>query len=219
MTIPRQLDPEQGVRVLLPDYSRSTATVERMVGNLQLERTVRRRVGSGVARTVRPADAVRDTLLRSAVSALALGSSLVEGVAVVLLWATVPHGHAPGIGLLLVLLALLLASMLCALLGIRFGVVALGTARSRLEISEEGLRVVGALRTRDVPWGRIVAIESRVVHPVHWLTVGLRLRDGTRIVIPALDRHIWTYTQPSGQAVRALRTERHRRERAGRGLL
>ncbi|MGP9680628.1 MULTISPECIES: PH domain-containing protein [unclassified Brachybacterium] len=217
MTIPRHLDPEPGVRTLLPDYSRSAATVERMVANLQQQRAVRGRAGRSIVRTVRPADAVQDTLLRSVVAALALGGSLVMTVAAVLLWATTADGHAPGVGLLLVLLALLLAATLSALLGIRFGLVALGTARSRLEISEEGLRVVGALRTRHVPWSSIVAIESRVIHPVHWLTVGLRLRDGTRIVVPALDRHIWTYTRPSGQTIRALRAELRRRERAARG--
>ena len=219
MTIPRHLDPEPGVRTLLPDYSRSAATVERMVGTLQQEPTARGRTSRRIARTVRPADAMRDTLLRSVVSALALGRALVMGVAAVLLWTTTEDGHAPGIGLLLVLLALLGAATLSGLLGIRFGLVALATARSRLQISEEGLRVVGALRTRDVPWSRIVAVESRVIHPVHWLTVGLRLRDGARIVVPALDRHIWSYTRPSGQVVRALRAELRRRERAARGRL
>ena len=61
------------------------------------------------------------------------------------------------------------------------------------------------------------AIESRVVHPVHWLTAALRLEDGTRIVMPAFDRPVWTYTRPSGQDIRALRTEMHRRRQAGRG--
>lgn len=217
MTIPRHLDPENGVRIVLPDYSRSSASVERMVAHLQQERQVRGRPGRGAVRTVHPADAALDTLLRSLVAGLALGGSFVIGVVVVLLGATTADGHAPGVGQLLVLLLLVLVGATSALLGLRFGLVALGTARSRLEISEEGVTVVGALRTREVPWGRIVAIESRVVHPVHWLTVALRLRDGTRVVVPALDRHIWTYTQPSGQVVRALRRELRRQERAARG--
>jgi Bacterial PH domain len=220
MTIPRQLGPETGLRTALPDYSRSNATVERMVSELhgrsgRADAGAARRSGRKV-RALFPVAATRDTLLRSVVAALALGGALVLAVVIVLLWLTIEDGRSPGILLLLVILALAAAAVLVALLGLRFAVVALGTARSRVEITDEGLRVVGALSTRQVPWDRISEIESRVVHPVHWLTAALRLRDGSRVVMPAFDRHVWTYSQPSGQDIRTLRTELHRREQAGK---
>ena len=161
MTIPRRLGPETGPRIALPDYSRSSATVERMVAALDPSRTGRDR---GRVRALLPAHATRDTAARAVVAAALLG-----------------------------------------------------TARARVEISADGLRVVGPVRHRDVAWERIAAIESRVVHPVHWLTAALRLEDGSRIVMPAFDRPVWTYTRPSGQDIRALRTELHRRRQAGPG--
>lgn len=216
MTIPRQIGPETGPRTALPDYQRSNATVERMISDLRRSAPP----GAARARTIRalfPAAATRDTALRATVSALLLGGALIAAVVILLLALGVEDGRAPGIGLLVVMLSLGVLGLLLLLLGLRFGIVALGTARSRVEITEEGLRVVGAFRTRTAAWREIIAVESRVVHPVHWLTAALRLRDGARILMPAFDRHIWTYSQPSGQDIRALRTELRRRELASRG--
>lgn len=216
MTIPRQIGPETGLRTALPDYSRSNATVERMVSDLRRPSRPRASTGSGTVRALLPRAATQDTLLRAVVSAVALGTALVLVVAIVILWLSLEDGHAPGIGLLLIVLTLAAATVVFALVGLRFAVVAVGTARARVEITEEGLHVVGAFRARTVPWQRILAVESRVVHPVHWLTAALRLRDGTRVVMPAFDRHVWTYSQPSGQDIRTLRTEVRRREQAAK---
>ena len=168
-------------------------------------------------RALLPAHATRDTAARAVVAAALLGTALVSVLGTVLLLGTVPDGRSPGLGLLVVVGALGALALLLGLLGVRFGIVALGTARARVEISADGLRVFGPVRHRDVAWERIAAIESRVVHPVHWLTAALRLEDGTRIVMPAFDRPVWTYTRPSGQDIRALRTELHRRRQAGPG--
>ncbi|WP_193104972.1 PH domain-containing protein [Brachybacterium sp. FME24] len=216
MTIPRQIGPETGLGTALPDYSRSNATVERMVSDLRRPSRPRASTGRGEVRALLPRAAMRDTLLRAVISAMALGTSLVLAVAIMILWLTIEDGHAPRIGLLLIMLTLAAAGAVIALVGLRFAVVAVGTARSRVEITDEGLRVVGAFRARTVPWQQILAVESRVVHPVHWLTAALRLQDGSRVVMPAFDRHVWTYAQPSGQDVRTLRTEVRRREQAAR---
>lgn len=215
MTIPRQIGPETGPRTALPDYRRSSATVERMVSALQQGRR-RGEAASGPVRTLVPAAALRDTVLRAVAAAVLLGGALLCVPVGVLLLSGLEDGRAPGAGLLVVLLALGALALALTLLGLRFGIVALGTARSRVEVSAPGLRVVGPLRSRDVPWHEIAQIESRVVHPVHWHTAALRLRDGERVLMPAFDRHIWTYGQPSGQDVRDLRTELHRREQAAR---
>ncbi|WP_114855106.1 PH domain-containing protein [Brachybacterium sp. YJGR34] len=222
MTIPRQVGPgpETGPRTVLPDYSRSSATVERMVAALGPRPGRTESAGGarrGRVRALFPAAAVRDTLLRAVVAALCLGVALLAAAGLLVLWLGVAPGHSPGIGRLLVMLVLGALTLLLGLLGARFSLAALGTARARVEITEGDLLVVGPLRARRVPWREVVAVESRVVHPVHWLTAALRLRDGTRVVMPAFDRHIWTWSRPSGQDVRALRTELHRRERAGRG--
>ncbi|MGP9538623.1 PH domain-containing protein [Brachybacterium sp. AOP43-C2-M15] len=215
MTIPRQIGPETGPRTALPDYGRSTATVERMVSDLR-RGADGRDAPAATVRALFPAAATRDTLLRAVAAAVLLGGALVAVVVIVLLVLGLDDGRSPGVALLISMLALGGIALILLLLGIRFGAVALGTARSRVEISEEGLHVVGGLRSRRVAWSDILAIESRVVHPVHWLTAALRLHDGTRVVMPAFDRHIWHWTQPSGQDIRALRTELHRRERAAR---
>lgn len=212
MTIPRRLGPETGPRTALPDYSRSSATVERMVAALD---PAPHGGGRGSVRALLPAHATRDTAARAVVAAALLGTGLVCVLGLALLLGSVPEGRSPGLALLLVVGALGALALLLGLLGIRFGIVALGTARARVEISEQGLRVVGAVRRQDVDWERIAAVESRVVHPVHWLTASLRLEDGTRIVMPAFDRPVWTYTRPSGQDIRALRTELQRRRQAG----
>lgn len=215
MTIPRQIGPETGPRTALPDYSRSTATVERMVSDLRGR--ARDRGGNRAVRALLPAAVTRDTLVRSALSALLLGGAVVTATAILLLVLGLEEGRSPGIGLLIVMLSLGGSGLILLLLGLRFGAVALATSRSRVEISEHGLRVVGAFRSRDVPWRDILAVESRVVHPVHWLTAALRLRDGSRVVMPAFDRHIWTYSQPSGEDIRALRIELRTQESAARG--
>ncbi|MDN5821905.1 MAG: PH domain-containing protein [Brachybacterium sp.] len=213
MTIPRQIGPETGPRTALPDYSRSSATVERMVSELQ-RAPGKERGASGPVRALFPAAATRDTVLRAVVSAVMLGGVLISAVVIVLLLGTLAQGRSPGIGLLMLLLALGAVALILLLLGLRFGIVALGTARSRVEISEEGLHVVGGIGSRRVDWRDIVAVESRAVHPVHWLTAALRLRDGSRVVMPAFDRHVWTYGEASGQDIRALRIELRRQEQA-----
>jgi hypothetical protein len=215
MTIPRQIGSETGPRTALPDYSRSSATVERMVA--ALDPVSPRGAGRGRVRALFPAHATRDTAVRAIVAAALLGTALVAVLVLVLLLASVPEGHSPGLALLLLVTALGALALLLGALGARFGIVALGTARARVEISAQGLRVVGALGRRDVDWERIAAIESRVVHPVHWLTAALRLEDGTRIVMPAFDLPVWHYGRPSGQDIRALRTELHRRRQSGPG--
>ncbi|MEE1619426.1 PH domain-containing protein [Brachybacterium sp. J153] len=213
MTIPRQIGPETGPRTALPDYSRSSATVERMVAQLDGPRR-RTGGGNGQVRALLPAAATRDTLLRGAVGVLALGVALAALIGVIAVWLTVPEGHSPDIGRLLLMLTLALLALIVGLLGLRFAWVALATARARVEIGEDSLLVVGALRSRRVPWDEILAIESRVVHPVHWLTAALRLRDGSRVLMPAFDRHIWSYSRPTGEDVRGLRRELHERELA-----
>ena len=212
MTIPRQLGPETGPRRILPDFSRSDATVERMIESLDgpSGRTAHR----GPVRVLVPAASMMDTAIRATISAALLGVALVLVVLVLVLLFSVDDGHAPGIGMVLVLLLLGTLALVFVLLAARFAVVALGTARGRVEITEQELRVVGGLRTRDVPWRDVLAIESRVIHPIHGLTAALRLRDGTRVVMPAFDRHIWSYSAPSGQDVRKLRRMLHDREQA-----
>lgn len=208
MTIPRHLGPDTDRRAL-PDYSRSSATVERMVQELQGPRA---RGARPMVRALLPAHATRDTVVRLIVAALLLGAALVMVIVGVLVWSGLEDGRSPGLGMLLVLLGLGGLALVAGLLGARFVITALAAARSRVEISDDGLRVVGALGARTVPWAEVVAVESRVVHPVHWLTAALRLRDGRRVVMPAFDRPLWEYSAPSGQDIRALCIELHRRE-------
>lgn len=208
MTIPRHIGPDTDRRAL-PDYSRSNATVERMVQDLQGPRNSGRRQP---VRALFPAHATRDTVLRSVAAAFLLGTMLVLVVIGVLVWAGLEDGRSPGLGMLLVLLTLGAMVAIVGVLGVRFLVTALAAARSRVEVGETALRVVGPLGARTVAWQDVVAIESRVVHPVHWLTAALRLRDGRRVVMPAFDRPVWEYSAAAGQDIRALRTELHRRE-------
>src|SRR5699024_8256560 len=63
MSIPRQLGPETGPRTALPDYSRSSATVERMVA--ELHRGPERKRTAAPVRALFPAAATRDTVLRA----------------------------------------------------------------------------------------------------------------------------------------------------------
>lgn len=169
-----------------------------------------------MVRALMPAHATRDTLIRAIAAAVLLGIALTLTVTGVLLWADLEDGRSPGIAMLMVLLSLGGLALLLGLLGAGFAIAALASARSRVEVGEDALLVVGALGSRTVSWDEVVAIESHVVHPVHWLTAALRLRDGSRVVMPAFDRPLWEYSAPSGQDIRTLRTALHRRESARR---
>lgn len=215
MTIPRQLGPETGPARALPDYSRSSATVERMVAALEDRTRAPGRRPSRRVRALLPAHATRDVLVRAVVAAVLLGGGVIPVVVGALLLLGLEDGRAPGLALLQVLLGLAGLALLLGLAGLRFGVVALAAARSRVEISEDALFVQGALRSRRVAWADVEAVESRVLHPVHGLTAALRLQDGTRVLMPAFDRGVWGYSRPAGEDIRTLRTELHRR-RSGR---
>src|SRR5690625_2079020 len=152
--------------------------------------------------------------MRCVVAAAALLLAAASAVLGVLLYLSLGEAGAPSVlGMLLFLVFGGVAAVL-TLLGVRFVIVAVTTSRAAVEITDAGLRVTGGLRPRLVPWHEILAVESQVVHPVHWLTAALRLRDGSRVIMPAFDRHIWNYSQPSGQDIRALRGELRRREQA-----
>lgn len=213
MTIPRQIGPETGLSRILPDYSRSSATVERMIEELDGPSARRR----GPVTVLTPANATVDTAIRAVISALLFGGALISVVVGILLLSTVEEGHAPGIWLLIVLLfvgVLLIAQLLLAA---RFAIVALGTARGRVETDRDGVLVVGGLRQRRIPWRDIVGVESRVSGPVHWLTAALRLRDGQRILMPAFDRHIWDWSRATADDVRSLRRRLHEHQNDGQG--
>lgn len=212
MTIPRQIGPETGPRRALPDFSRSNATVERMVRDLRQPTGAMR--AAHPVRTLVPAEAGRDIIMRCVVAAAALLLAAASAVLGVLLYLSLGEAGAPSVlGMLLFLVFGGVAAVL-TLLGVRFVIVAVTTSRAAVEITDAGLRVTGGMRPRLVPWHEILAVESQVVHPVHWLTAALRLRDGSRVIMPAFDRHIWNYSQPSGQDIRALRGELRRREQA-----
>lgn len=213
MTIPRQIGPETGLRRILPDYSRSSATVERMIERLDGPGASSR----GPVRVLLPANAMADTGIRAVIAALLLGGALVTAVIGVLALLTVEEGHAPGLGVLVLLLLLGGLALVQLLLGLRFAVVALGTARGRVEVDREGVLVVGALRSRRVAWKDVAGVESRVSGPVHWLTAALRLRDGSRVVMPAFDRHVWDWSRATAEDVRSLRRALHEHESAGKG--
>lgn len=210
MTIPRQLGPDTERRAL-PDYRRSSTTVERMVRDLQ---GPRRGAGARTVRALVPAHALRDTVIRAAAAAILLGLALGLLIAGIVLWPQLSGDGALGLVAMLVVLSGGTLALLLALAGLRFGITALAAARSRVDVGESALRVVGALGTRTVAWDEVIAVESRVLHPVHGLTAALRLRDGRRVLMPAFDRPLWEYSAPAGQDIRMLRTELHRRESA-----
>lgn len=211
MTIPRHIGPETGPRRALPDFSRSNATVERMVRDLEQpsagarERTIR---------TLVPAEAGRDVIMRGGVAAIALGMAAVLSVIGLLLALGPGQGRSSGLLVTLVIVAIGTTAAVLTLIGARYLLVAVATSRATVEITDAGLRVTGLLTPRVVPWNKILAVESRVLHPVHWLTAALRLQDGSRVIMPAFDRHLWNYSQPSGQDIRDLRRELHRRKQA-----
>lgn len=232
VTIPRGLDPDTAPRVL-PDYSRSDSTIERMIRALDVPvvgRGVQARTTNDgptmvtgqsptILRVLSPAHAARDCAVRSALSALLLGAALACGAGAYGAWPRPLAGddalvlsHAPGADALMVVTAFILLAVCALALSLRFAVVALAAARARVELGTHAVHVVGALGCRRVAWEDIRAIDSRIVHPVHGVSAGLHLRDGSSVVMPAFDRPLRTYARPSGRRVRAMRRElaRHR---------
>lgn len=226
MTIPRELDPATGARLALPDFRAGAATLERMLESLRgapepRPATRRRRAllrESLATATFDPPSPVRTAVLHGITSAALLGGAVLTTVLGVLLMADVAPGHAPGLDRLVLLAVIGALTLLLAALGARSVLVGLTAARARVTITADGVVVAGILRQRTVAWREIVAVESRVVHPVHWLTAGLRLCDGSRVLLTALDRCVLTWSRPTGPEVRALRTARHRWEQGTRTL-
>lgn len=216
MTIPRELDPATGARLALPDFDAGAATLERMLAALRGGTAARPAPRSRCAPAqliLEPATPVRTAVGQGIAAAALLGAAVVSALLGVLLLAGVAPGRAPGLDRLAVLAALGALTLLLAALGLRGALVGLAAARARVELTAEGVEVVGILHRRTVPWREIVAVESRVVHPVHWLTAALRLRDGSRVMLTALDRPVRTWSRPAGPEVRALRTALHRWQR------
>src|SRR5699024_11964243 len=121
----------------------------------------------------------------------------------VLLYLSLGEAGAPSVlGMLLILVFGGVAAVL-TLLGVRFVIVAVTTSRAAVEITDAGLRVTGGMRPRLVPWHEILAGESQVVHPVHWLTAARRLRDAARVRMPAFARHLRNLRPPPGPALLA----------------
>ncbi|WP_010533738.1 PH domain-containing protein [Brachybacterium squillarum] len=215
MTIPRQSGDENGSpRRALPDFRRSEATVQRMIRALDdPEGASTMRPRPEASRTVLPARRGTETALRSAGAALALGpAGLLLLFAAVLLW-RLEDGHSPGLDLLMVLAGIGGIAALLGVVGLRLLLLALAAVRSRLELGQQHLLVQGALRRRRVAWHDVAAVESRVWHPVHGLTAALRLRDGSRVILPVFDRPFWASGRPSSEELRSLR--RRVRRRAG----
>lgn len=219
MSIPCQLSPTSGPRRALPDFTRGADTVERMVQALRSaparpraeaatgERTresARPRSTRG-ARLIRAPHAARDVLLRSAAAAAGLGGTVASAAAGTLLLVDVDPGHAPSLLRLLAVADLGVLALVLGLLGLRFALVALATARTQLEVTGEGIVLHGLRGPRAVGYEEIRRVQVRVVHPVHWLTADLELRDGRRIVLPMFDRHVWELGAPSTPELRWLR--------------
>ncbi|MCW1805008.1 PH domain-containing protein [Brachybacterium squillarum] len=231
MTVPRSLDPGTGPRPL-PDFSRGAATVERMLraveglrpapGEVAAPRDAAgTRPGEGrsapAPRVLLPAHALRRSVVGAVAGAAGLAGATVAAGAGVLLALSRTGPGAPSLGLLAAEAALGLLVLVLGGLGLRFALSGLAAARARVEIGAEEIVSRGALRTRRVRWEDVVDVEARVVHPVHWLTVALRLRGGRRVVLPALDRPVREHGRPSAEGVRILRRELHRRRRRGPG--
>ena len=218
MSVPHSLDPGTGPRAL-PDFTRGAAAVERMRRNLGPAATVRRADAAGRARVavrprvLLPAHPMRRTLVGAVVGGAGLaGAALTLGAGV---WLALGarDGGSPSLVLLLGEAALALLALGLAALGARFALSGLAAARARVELHEHHLLVQGPLRARRVAWEDVVAVQARAVHPVHWLTVVLRLRDGSRVVLAALDRPLREHGRPSAEPVKVLRRELHRRRR------
>ena len=243
MTVPRSLDPGTGPRPL-PDFSRGAATVERMLRAVAELRPAAgedaaprdaaaarevaaprdaavTRPGEGrsvpAPRVLLPAHALRRSVVGAVVGAAGLAGATVAAGAAVLLALSRTGPGAPSLGLLAAEAALGLLVLVLGGLGLRFALSGLAAARASVEIGAEEIVSRGALRVRRVRWEDVVDVEARVVHPVHWLTVALRLRGGRRVVLPALDRPVREHGRPSAEGVRILRRELHRRRRRGPG--
>lgn len=242
MTVPRSLDPGTGPRPL-PDFSRGADTVERMLravaelrpapGDVAAPRSAAARdvaapravagtrpdAGRSVPapRVLLPAQALRRSVVGAVAGAAGLAGATVAAGAGVLLALSRTGPGAPSLGLLGAEAALGLLVLVLGGLGLRFALSGLAAARARVEIGAEEIVSRGALRTRRVRWEDVVDVEARVVHPVHWLTVALRLRGGGQVVLPALDRPVREHGRPSAEGVRMLRRELHRRRRRGPG--
>lgn len=231
MTVPRSLDPGTGPRPL-PDFSRGAATVERMLRAVEGLRPAPRdaaapravagtRPGEGrsvpAPRVLLPAHALRRSVVGAVAGAAGLAGATIAAGAGVLLALSRTGPGAPSLGLLAAEAALGLLVLVLGGLGLRFALSGLAAARASVEIGAEEIVSRGALRTRRVRWEDVVDVEARVVHPVHWLTVALRLRGGRRVVLPALDRPVREHGRPSAEGVRILRRELHRRRRRGPG--
>lgn len=236
MSIPGSLSTPTGPRCALPDLTRGASTVERMLRALD-DALYGGRDGAGSDRTgsdgdavageasrarppaaarelatvLEPADPLRRCVACAVVSGAALGSAPLPGVGVVLVLAGIPSGRSPDLVALAVIAGLVLVGLALVLLGVRFAIVGLAAARSRVVIRSRSVRVRGVLREREIDWGEVAAVESRVVHPVHGLTGGLRLTDGSMVLLPILDRPLWEYSRPSGPQTRRLRRELHQR--------
>src|SRR5699024_1676830 len=95
MTIPRQIGPETGPRRALPDFSRSNATVERMVRDLRQPTGAMR--AAHPVRTLVPAEAGRDIIMRCVVAAAALLLAAASAVLGVLLYLSLGEAGAPSV--------------------------------------------------------------------------------------------------------------------------
>ncbi|MGY5764130.1 PH domain-containing protein [Brachybacterium sp. DNPG3] len=235
MTIPRSLGTPTGPRRALPDFTRGAATVERMLRALDGGAgadAARRADGSAAGvrsasaaasaaggrtrvRVLEPDHRLGRSTACAIVSAAGLGSAPLPIIGAVLLLMRVPSGHSPDLVTLAVVAALVIVDLVLVLTGLRFGYVGLAIARSRVEIAARTIRVRGAVREREIDWADVVGVEARVVHPVHGLTAALRLADGSRALLPILDRPFWEHSRPSGPQIRRLRRELRRRRPRG----
>jgi hypothetical protein len=156
-------------------------------------------------------------VLRASLSAFLLASSLLGAVLAVRMYNVIaPGDHAPSLFGVAVLVSLGALVVTAGLMGARCALTALAAARSRVDVSDDGIVVIGALRTRSVAWTEIASIDSRRVHPVHGLTAALVLKDGRAVVMPPFDRPLWMWSRPSTMEVRTLRKQLSRHTRGAR---
>ncbi len=213
MTIPRHIGPETTGPRALPDYSRSSATVQRAVDALNpAEATPDRLLG-----VIQSPDRTEQAGVRAVFAAFALAAAFVLAVAAVISMLMVPAGHAPGIGRVVLLILLFILAALCTLVAVRFAVAALGVARGCVEVYGRALRIRNGLGERTVAWADVAEVESRVVHPVHGLTSALRLHDGRRVVLTVFNRHLWQWGAAENRDLYRLR--RHLKGQERRGML
>ncbi|MFC0675124.1 PH domain-containing protein [Brachybacterium hainanense] len=224
MSIPRRLEPESGPRRVLPDFRRSAATIERMLRSLDDGPALETRPVASAApgsadaagvRVISSSRAARTALLRAVVAGLLLWAGLTPAVLATALILRIPAGRSPRVELLLILTVLILGALALLAAGARWAVLALAAVRSRLERDAQAVTVFGPFGSRRVPWTEIVAVDSRVLHPVHGLTSALRLRGGGRVIMPLFDRPLWTYHRPSDRTIRDLRARAARHDPTG----